>query len=131
MSTLSSNIRQVSDDTQSQPHAPTPRRPATVPFSASQQTPKEAHKATVSSPTPTQRRQAFAQAIRYFRHNQSLSQEALALKAGIDRSYMGRIERAERSISLDKIGELCDALHISELEFFHQYAVELDSIAQQ
>lgn len=71
------------------------------------------------------RRQAFAQAIRYFRHERGLSQEALAHAAQIDRSYMGRIERAERSISLDKIGALCDALHISELELFQQYTLNL------
>ena len=77
------------------------------------------------APSAIARRQAFAQAIRYFRHERGLSQEALAHAAEIDRSYMGRIERAERSISLDKIGALCDALHISELELFQQYTLNL------
>lgn len=79
----------------------------------------------LSAPSAIARRQAFAQAIRYFRHERGLSQEALAHTAEIDRSYMGRIERAERSISLDKIGALCDALHISELELFQQYTLNL------
>lgn len=79
----------------------------------------------LSAPSAIARRQAFAQAIRYFRHERGLSQEALAHAAEIDRSYMGRIERAERSISLDKIGALCDALHISELELFQQYTLNL------
>jgi len=37
--------------------------------------------------------------IRELRKTKSLSQESMALQAGIDRSYMGSIERGERNVS--------------------------------
>ncbi|MFK5972622.1 MAG: helix-turn-helix transcriptional regulator [Flavobacteriaceae bacterium] len=37
--------------------------------------------------------------IRNLRKNKGLSQESMALEAGIDRSYMGSIERGERNVS--------------------------------
>jgi transcriptional regulator with XRE-family HTH domain len=43
-----------------------------------------------------------------------LSQEELARRAGVDRSYMGHIERGESTPTLEKIFELLPAL---ELEF--------------
>lgn len=41
---------------------------------------------------------------------QSVSQEKLATKSGIDRSYVGRIERGEVNITLEKLYELSAAL---------------------
>ncbi len=46
------------------------------------------------------------------------SQEALAHIAGIERSYMGAIERGERNPSLEKISSLAKALRISVSELF-------------
>lgn len=63
-----------------------------------------------------QRRRDLGQAIVQLRKEHDLSQERLALDAGIDRSYMGRIERGERSVSYDKLWAVCDALHISLAE---------------
>ncbi|OZG57919.1 transcriptional regulator [Bifidobacterium tissieri] len=63
-----------------------------------------------------QRRRDLGQAIVQLRKEHDLSQERLALEAGIDRSYMGRIERGERSVSYDKLWAVCDALHISLAE---------------
>ena len=60
-------------------------------------------------------RLGFGRAVQTLRKHRNLSQEALALTASIDRSYMGRIERGEQSISLDKIWAICDALEISIL----------------
>lgn len=41
--------------------------------------------------------------IRAERKTRKLSQDALALACGIDRSYMGRIERGEVNITIEKL----------------------------
>ena len=41
--------------------------------------------------------------IRTERKARNLSQDALALACGIDRSYMGRIERGEVNITIEKL----------------------------
>ena len=61
---------------------------------------------------------AFGKAIRELRKEKGLSQEAFADLAGIDRSYMGHIERGEKNVTLTKIYQLSDALGITVLELF-------------
>ena len=60
---------------------------------------------------------AFGQAIRASRLEIGLSQEALADQAGIDRSYMGGIERGEHNLALINIKKVASALNqtIAEL----------------
>lgn len=60
---------------------------------------------------------AFGQAIRASRLEIGLSQEALADQAGIDRSYMGGIERGEHNLALINIKKVANALNqsVSEL----------------
>ena len=53
---------------------------------------------------------AFGQKVREERKKQGYSQEAFADLAGIDRSYMGHIERGEKNITFSKIYQICDAL---------------------
>lgn len=48
--------------------------------------------------------------IRTERKNRNLSQDALALACGIDRSYMGRIERGEVNITIEKLYVIADLL---------------------
>ena len=55
---------------------------------------------------------AFGKRVREVRKAKGISQEKLAEMAGIDRSYMGNIERGEKNITLKKIYEICDALQI-------------------
>jgi transcriptional regulator with XRE-family HTH domain len=54
--------------------------------------------------------QALGQAIRATRRERGLAQEALAIRAAIDRSYSGAIERGEFNITLDTIAKLATAL---------------------
>ncbi|MGP9635154.1 helix-turn-helix domain-containing protein [Halomonas sp. AOP43-A1-21] len=49
--------------------------------------------------------------IRKKRKEEGFSQEAFALAVGIDRSYMGRIERGEVRITVEKLYELAAVLH--------------------
>lgn len=64
------------------------------------------------------RRRAFGRRVASLRRERGLSQEKLALNAGLDRSYMGRIERGEVSVSLDKIWGIADALGVAPGDLF-------------
>ena len=55
---------------------------------------------------------AFGEKVRQIRKEKGLSQEALADLAGIDRSYMGHIERGAQNITLTKIHQIADALEV-------------------
>jgi len=65
-----------------------------------------------------QRLEKFGDQVRAIRREQGIAQEALAVLAGLDRSYMGRVERGEINISLTKIYQIADALKVSPREFF-------------
>ena len=64
------------------------------------------------------RLKAFGKKVRELRKEQGLSQEALAARAGLDRSYMGHIERGEKNITLTKMYQIADALGVSPRDFF-------------
>ena len=55
----------------------------------------------------------FAERVREERAKQGISQEALALKAGVHRTYIGMIERAEKNITLNNIEKIAKALKVS------------------
>jgi transcriptional regulator with XRE-family HTH domain len=57
-------------------------------------------------------RKVFARNVRKLRRLQELSQEALALQAGISRTYISEIEKGERNVSIDNMGALADALGV-------------------
>lgn len=54
----------------------------------------------------------FGQRVRERRKERGYSQEHLADLAGLDRSYMGHIERGEKNITLLKIYQISSALNI-------------------
>ena len=47
------------------------------------------------------------------RRIRDVSQEKLALLAGMSRSYVSGIERGERNVSIDNMGELATALGVA------------------
>jgi len=54
----------------------------------------------------------FGEGLRDLRSNAGFSQEELAEKAGIDRSYLGAIERGEHNLALINIVKIADALNL-------------------
>lgn len=58
----------------------------------------------------TPRQKLFGDRVRERRHDLELSQEALALRAGINRTYIGTLESGERNPSLELIARLANAL---------------------
>ena len=55
----------------------------------------------------------FGERVRVLRQARGLSQETLALAAGLDRTYIGGVERGERNISLLNIQKIAQALGVS------------------
>jgi transcriptional regulator with XRE-family HTH domain len=55
----------------------------------------------------------FGENIRRLRVSQGLSQDALADKAGLHRTYVGAVERGERNITLINAEKIANALGVS------------------
>jgi len=55
----------------------------------------------------------FGKRVREERHKQKFSQEEFASRAGVHRTYIGMIERAEKNITLENIGKIAKALNLS------------------
>lgn len=55
----------------------------------------------------------FGRRVRELRQARGLSQEAFAAEAGLDRTYIGGIERGERNVSLRNIQVIAQALKVS------------------
>lgn len=63
-------------------------------------------------------KRAFGARLRGLRKAQKLSQEGVALKAGLDRSYVGQIERGEANLSLINIHRIAEAIEVDPRELF-------------
>ena len=61
---------------------------------------------------------AFGRAVRQVRKTRGFSQEAFADLCGIDRSYMGCVERGESNLALVNIEKIVRALNMPLSEFF-------------
>lgn len=57
-------------------------------------------------------RSLLAANLRRIRHAHGWSQEQLAERCGLHRTYIGAVERGERNISLDTLERLANALHL-------------------
>jgi transcriptional regulator with XRE-family HTH domain len=64
---------------------------------------------------------AFGRAIRTLREEMGISQEELAHRSGIDRSYMGAVERGERNVSLRNILRIADGLGVLTSALFDRF----------
>lgn len=63
----------------------------------------------MSNPSPLKN---FGTHLRALREQRGWSQEELASRSGLDRTYVGGVERGERNIGLLNISRLANALEI-------------------
>ena len=69
---------------------------------------------------PENGRKTVAANIRRLRQQQGLSQEALADRVGIHRTYMGSVERAERNVAIDNLCRIAWALGVPAYELLKE-----------
>jgi len=58
--------------------------------------------------------------IRDLRSDMGLSQEKLALKADLDRTYLAGVENGKRNLSIKSLEKIVNALGVSFHEFFKE-----------
>lgn len=63
-------------------------------------------------------KKAFGDFLRDTRLAKNISQEAFAYQLDINRTYYGKIERGENSVTLDKIETVATYLNLSVSELF-------------
>lgn len=63
-------------------------------------------------------RGVVARNLRRLRHESGLSQEDLADRAGINRNYVGMLEREEHSATVDMLEKLASVLGVDPSQFF-------------
>ena len=61
----------------------------------------------------------FAKNIRLVRIQAGVSQECLAAEAGLDRAFVGTLERGQRNISIDNVERIANALGESAFELMN------------
>ena len=61
-------------------------------------------------------RRALGAVLRRFREARDLSQQALALEADVDRTYVGAVERGEQNVSFENLWQLIAALGVTWAE---------------
>lgn len=64
--------------------------------------------------------EAFGRAVRQLREHRGLTQERLARECGLDRTYVGGIERGERNPSFTNIVRLAAALGVRPSELLQR-----------
>ncbi|MCC7014872.1 MAG: helix-turn-helix transcriptional regulator [Planctomycetes bacterium] len=63
-------------------------------------------------------REQFGMRVRELRLAADLTQDELAYRADLDRSYVGQVERGEINISIDNIGKLAKGLRVRPAALF-------------
>ena len=66
----------------------------------------------------------FGERVRALRKTKGFSQEAFAARCGLDRTYIGGIERGERNVALRNIAVIAGALGVSISELMDELDVK-------
>lgn len=66
----------------------------------------------------------FGRAIQSRRAEVGLTQEELAARAGINRTYLGDLERGARNVALRNVERLAKALDLTIASLFEDYGIE-------
>lgn len=69
--------------------------------------------------------------IKYFRVQQGLSQEKLALKAGVNPAFLGHLERGLKSPTMTTLDKIIEALNVSYSQFFDDTITTNDADTRQ
>lgn len=64
---------------------------------------------------------AVGQRLRSLREDQGLTQERLAARAGVHRTFVGKVERGESATTVDSVAVFCSALGVTLAEFFEPF----------
>lgn len=70
---------------------------------------------------------AFGIVLRQLRQKRNLSQEALALECGLDRTYVSLLERGLRQPSLKTVFALAESLNVRASRIVRDVEAELDN----
>ena len=62
----------------------------------------------------------FGNNLRKYRERKNISQEKFAEMAGLHRTYISDVERFQRSISLNNVQKIADALEIETYKLFEE-----------
>ena len=65
---------------------------------------------------PRELRQAFAANLRRLRHAKGISQEHLAYEAGVNRTYVSKLEKGDELSGLEIIAKLATVLEVEPAE---------------
>ncbi|HDR06666.1 MAG TPA: XRE family transcriptional regulator [Candidatus Coatesbacteria bacterium] len=76
-------------------------------------------------------KEALGVTIRRYRQRLGLSQEELARRAGLHRTYIGSIERGERNITLVNIIRLAQGLEVDSVRLFEEMKALKEKVDRQ
>jgi len=65
-------------------------------------------------------RRAFGRRVRELRQARGLSQEGLAERSGLHRTYISSLERGQRNVGLDNVRALAQALDVVPSTLFEE-----------
>ena len=72
----------------------------------------------------------FGEHLRVIRTKCRLSQEKLAERAGLHRTYISSVERGERNVTIETVGKLARALNVTMAELMPDWpASQIDGLS--